>query len=384
MNHARPITVAMLVPDNRQEFGRWNEPAPLFGPAPTALIAGLAGRNDCQIHILSCVKRNVQSPEKLAENIFYHSLYVGPWGWLRSAYLGCTLAIRKKLRQINPDIVHGQGTERNSALSAAFSGRPNLITIHGNMRSVARVLNAPFGSYYWLAARLESLAVSRAGGVICLSSYSRSQAAASARRIWLIPNAVNPFFFDAIRRPAPEKIILCVANIEPYKNQIWLVDALAPLARQIPFQLRFLGRVPEGSGYGAAFKQRIANEPWCRHDGFADVAALRAQMEQASMLILPSLEDNCPMVLLEAMAAGLPVVASRAGGIPDFIQDSRTGCLFNPGDASLLRQHVANLLGNSILATQISAEARKMAQSRHHPSVIADSHLSAYRELLSS
>ena len=74
---------------------------------------------DVEVHVVSCTQQPMKSPIKLAENIFFHSLLVPKIGWLRTGYQGCIRAVRKKLRAIQPDIVHGQGTERDCACSYA-------------------------------------------------------------------------------------------------------------------------------------------------------------------------------------------------------------------------------------------------------------------------
>jgi hypothetical protein len=111
----------------------------------------------------------MRSPEKLAPNIFFHSLYVPKIGWMRTLYQGCVRAVRKKLREIRPDIVHGQGTEMDCAVEAVFSGFPNVLTIHGNMRLIARVNRVRPFSFLWLAARLERLTIPRSSGVVCIT-----------------------------------------------------------------------------------------------------------------------------------------------------------------------------------------------------------------------
>ena len=161
------MKIAMLIPDNRDEFGTYNEPEPVFGPAPAALLEGMAQESDLELHILSCSKRPMAAPEKLARNISFHLLHVKQWGWLRSVYSGCILAIRQKLREIKPDLVHGQGTERYCALAAVFSRFPNVITIHGNMRAIAKINHVRPLSYQWCAAKLEQFTLPRTGGVIC-------------------------------------------------------------------------------------------------------------------------------------------------------------------------------------------------------------------------
>ena len=101
--------------------------------------------------------RRCNSPPKLAPNIFFHSLHVPKIGWMRTGYQGCIRAVRKKLKAIQPEIVHGQGTETDCAINAVFSGFPNVLTIHGNMRLIAKVNRVRPFSFPWLAARLERL-----------------------------------------------------------------------------------------------------------------------------------------------------------------------------------------------------------------------------------
>src|SRR5581483_8417309 len=96
-----------------------------------ALLQGFVGMPDVNVHVISCVQRPLRAPEKLAENIWFHCLLVPKFGWMRTFYQGCIRATRAKLRELRPDIVHGQGTERDCSLAAVFSGFPNVLTIHG-------------------------------------------------------------------------------------------------------------------------------------------------------------------------------------------------------------------------------------------------------------
>src|SRR5208282_5205162 len=111
---------------------------------------------ETEVHVLGCVQQPMRSVEKLADNIWFHSLHVPKIGWLRTGYQGCIRAVRKKLKEIQPDIVHGQGTERDCAISAVFSGFPNVLTIHGNMAAIARHVRARAGSFLWLTGHIEN------------------------------------------------------------------------------------------------------------------------------------------------------------------------------------------------------------------------------------
>src|SRR5690349_7417079 len=110
------MKVALITTDDRWLRGDWENPQPRFGMAPEALLSGFAALpKEFEVHVISCTRGRVKSPEKLAENIWFHSLVVPKLGWMTTGYQGCIRAVRRKLRQIQPDLVHGQGTELDSA-----------------------------------------------------------------------------------------------------------------------------------------------------------------------------------------------------------------------------------------------------------------------------
>jgi len=376
------IKAALLICDNRDEFHDHRNETPWFGTAPEALLQGfeeLSG--EVEIHVVACTHEPMKSPEKLAANIFFHSLHVPRIGWLRTGYQGCIRAIRRKLREIQPDIVHGQGTERFAGISAVLSGFPSVLTLHGNMRLVAQFHRARPFTFLWLAARLEAFTLPRAAGVVCITNYTREAVAALARRTWVVPNAVDRSFFDIQRAPSDKRQILCVATIDERKNQNALIDAIDTIGRPANLELVFLGGANRNKTYVRDFFTRIETRPWCRYAGFADRATLRGYFATASGLILPSLEDNCPMAVLEAMASGVPVAAARVGGVPDLVRDGENGWLCDPQDLASLAGVMHKLIDHPDpgMAGRAQAEARE----RFHPRKIAGRHLEIYREVTS-
>src|SRR5882724_5350975 len=193
------MRVALLTTDNREHYKDYSAPDPFFGTAPEALLQGFARLSDLEVHILSCSEQALRAPAKLADNIFYHNLRVPRLGWMRSLYLGCILAVRRKLKQIQPEIVHGQGTERDCSISAVLSGYPNVVTIHGNMAELARLFKAQFSSFGRLASGIENLTLRRTAGVFCNSEYTEGLVRPRARRTWRVSNAIREQFFT----PAP-------------------------------------------------------------------------------------------------------------------------------------------------------------------------------------
>ena len=205
---------------------------------------------------------------------------------------------------MRPNIVHGQGSEYDGAISAVLSGFPNVVTLHGNLQLIAKLNRAKVFSFEWMAARLEKFAVPRSQGVVCITRYTQDAVAPLAKRTWVVPNAVDSRFFEVQPEPESPPIVLCVGNVCLRKNQNRFIQALDPLAQRAKFKLIFLGNATKGRDFDDEFFRLLAPRPWCSYEGFADRTGLRTYLRRAALLALPSLEDNCPMGVLEAMAAG--------------------------------------------------------------------------------
>jgi glycosyltransferase involved in cell wall biosynthesis len=379
------MRVAILTTDNREHFRNYDRPAPYFGTAPSALLQGLSMIPETEVHVVSCTRRPIAAPEKLAANIFFHSLVVPPIGWMKTFFQGCVRATRKKIAELRPDIVHGQGTESDCSMNAVFSGRRNVLTLHGNMRRIAKLNGAPAFSYNWLAARLEGFVLPRCEGVVCISEHTRRAVQGLAPRTWLVPNAVDESFFAVHGDPGASDIPtgLCVGTICPLKNQNALIRALDPLAGNLRFRIVFAGEVAPG-GYGEEFRGLLRDRPWCQHVGFLSRDQLKTNLASAAFVVLPTLEDNCPMVVLEGMAVGLPVMASSVGGIPDLIESGKSGILCDPSQPESFREAAGKLLTDRAWARQLAVAAKAEAARRFHPRIIAAKHLEIYQQVLSS
>ena len=90
------------------------------------------------------------------------------------------------------------------------------------------------------------------------------------------------------------------------------------------------------------------------------------------------------MVVLEAQASGVPVIASNVGGVPDLVEDGVTGLLTNPDLPSSMPIALEKILSDKALARRLSEGGRKQALARFHPNVIATKHVEIYRQIISS
>jgi glycosyltransferase involved in cell wall biosynthesis len=377
------MRVAIITTDNREPFREYHKTMPWFGTAPEALLQGMAQLPDLEVHVIGCTQRPMaSSPEKLADNIWFHSLLVPKFGWLRTGYQGCIRGVRRLVGELKPHIVHGQGTERECGLSAVFSGFPNVLTIHGNMRQIERVNQPKPFTYGWLAARLEAVTIPRSCGVVCITAYTQRAVAGLTRRTWVVPNAVDASFFEISAAASSPPLILCVGNISTRKNQNAFMRALDPLRASHPFNVRFVGVAGKHDLYGREFFRELQSRPWCSYEGFADRSRLKSHLKGAALLVLPSLEDNCPMAVLEAMAAGVPVVAADVGGVPELITTNKTGLLCDPTKPTSITAAIEKLLEDPNLAKRLANEAKAEAYLRFHPKAVAQQHLDVYREVL--
>lgn len=383
---SNPVKVAVLVTDARTPGGIYDSPRPSLGTAPDALLQGFAALPDVEVHVVSCVQQPVAAPEKIAPNIYYHQLRVPKLGWLRTGYQGCIRAVRKKLRQIRPDIVHGQGTERDCAISAVFSGFPNVLTIHGNMRAIAPIFHARFGDYYWLTAKLEGFALPRTGGVFCNSAYTESLVAPLAKKTWRVPNALRLDFFTPPAEPRGNKpALLNLGVLQPRKQQLELLRLARELhERGLGFELQFAGNLTTKGDYGEQFRRELAaahQAGYARELGMLTGAGLIAALDAAAAIVHFPTEEAFGLVAAEALARNRKFFGAAVGGVAEIAQGVEGAELIPAGDFAGLGKALARWMEAG--APQPHNAAAVMRE-RYHPGVVARRHLEIYREVLAA
>jgi len=381
------MKIALITTDNREHFKDYSCPMPYFGTAPEALLQGFKEISGTEVHVISCIREPVAAPCALEPNNFFHSLQVRKFGWMTTLYQGCIRAIRCCLQRVRPDIVHGQGSERECAIGAVASGFPNVVTIHGNMAELARLFHAPFGSFGWLAARLEDFALRRTGGVFCNSEYTQGLVRLRARKTWRVPNAIRAQFFApaAVPHPADECILLNVGLISPRKRQLELLDVAARLREQgLHFKFHFIGHVNSEDVYGRKFLETI--KP-LEHAGCAAYLGPRNTHElidcfdRSSALIHFPSEEAFGLVVAEALARDLKLFGSRTGGIKDIAAGVTGSELFDLNDWSGLTCAIAGWIRKGF--PRLKGAAQVMG-ARYHPAIIARRHIEIYDEVLGS
>ncbi|MDH3719011.1 MAG: glycosyltransferase [Planctomycetota bacterium] len=270
-----------------------------------------------------------------------------------------------------------------SALAGRIAGVPLVHHMHGQTATEMdrRLLGR-------INAAVEICSMRGAARAIAVSATARRYALElgyDADRTCLVPNGVPAGAARAaVTNAADHWTIGSVALFRPRKGIETLLQAVASLrAQKLPVVLRLIGRFET-----AQYEHRLHNlaeqleiAPYVQWVGFT--SNVQAELDQLDAMVLPSLlAEGMPMAVIEAMAAGVPVVASRVDGVVDVIDDEQTGLLCEPGDASALSRQLARLVFGEVDANQLRDSAR-----RRHAESFSDHSMAAgvaevYRQVL--
>ncbi|WP_428389405.1 glycosyltransferase family 4 protein [Mucisphaera sp.] len=214
-----------------------------------------------------------------------------------------------------------------------------------------------------------------AEGVVAISSYCRSQlmrwmAAESWGKIFEVHCGLDGLFLEAEVVPLPERPrLVCVGRLCEQKGQLLLLEAIARVRdRGMEVELVLAG---DGEMRGV-IEQRVrelALDDLVTITGWVDAKRVRSEIESSRALVLPSFAEGLPVVLMEAMALGRPVVSTYIAGIPELVEDGENGWLVPAGDVEALTEALVALLSSD--QEQLSAmgeKGREAVLERHDAS----------------
>jgi D-inositol-3-phosphate glycosyltransferase len=201
--------------------------------------------------------------------------------------------------------------------------------------------------------------------------------------ISVIFSPVEKNFFNVVKSEIPNRLLF-VGGIEERKGVDVLIRALAEVKPIIPsIDLHICGGIRKVIYYGKLLSliQSLDLEKNVTFTGSLSENNLEKEYAEASVFILPSHEESLGLVILEAMATGTPVVATRAGGIPDMIQDGANGRLVDCGDDKQLADVIVSLLLEKEQRKRLGDAGRQSAL-QYLPEHIARQHLDVYNRIL--
>lgn len=258
-------------------------------------------------------------------------------------------------------VVHLHNHFANSSCSVAMitaemSGIPFSFTLHGP---------AIFFEPMWW--RLDEK-IARARFVACISHFARSQAMlfsdqAHWEKLKIVHCGVVPREYGRAEGRADGTRVLFVGRLAAVKGAPLLLRAFAAVSGDHPeAELAIVGDGPD-----RAELERLAASLGVTARvaflGYQPQEAVAEELSRSDLLVLPSFAEGVPVVLMEAMAAGLPVIASRVAGVPELVEDGTSGFVTPPGDLETLIDRLGRLLSDPALRRRMGTAGRAKVEA---------------------
>ncbi|MCX8092083.1 MAG: glycosyltransferase family 4 protein [Verrucomicrobiae bacterium] len=252
-----------------------------------------------------------------------------------SLFWADTILIGRVLRQVKPDVVHAWGTEHGAALVANRLGYPRVATVQGLFTWYVRVALRDWHSR--LAARLEDYTLS-SPKTQCVTTEARFSVNYLRQRyprlrVEQVEHAPDPVFHRIERRPQTTPVrFVFVGAFDHRKGADVLAGALDAVREEIPFECIVIGKARPD--YLEQVRQRVSPALWQRISFRENLTHLdvAGELSTATIMLCPTRADVSPNAVKEAVVAGVPVVGTNVGGIPDYVFPDKNGVLCAPDD----------------------------------------------------
>lgn len=258
--------------------------------------------------------------------------------------------VTELLGWLKPDIVHGHGA-KGGMLARLSGGAPDAIRVYTPHGGALHYSLWSLEGMVYLGA--ERLMRQRTGGLIFESEFSRNAYRAKvgkpAAPTTVIHNGLSEAEFEPVLPAEDAADFLFIGELRMLKGVSTLIDAASRLAR--PVRVRIVGAGPDR----ASFERMAAETKGGVHFEFLGAMPAREAFRLGRVAVMPSWNESLPYVALEAAAAGLPLIATKVGGVPE-IFGPLAGRLVPPGDATALSAAMARALSDRAAADADAAQ----------------------------
>ena len=261
-------------------------------------------------------------------------------------------------------------------------GVPSVVRLHSAAWTWHQMLKERAGISDDVERWMEGYALRRAAGISSpcrmLGEYVDTQCGLDSRPVEIIPYPVDTSHFALGGERAEPPFVFFCGRVEKRKGAAVLLEAIPRILERCPeCQFVFAGRISDDvRDLVSAHSGRV------RFLGPRSREELVEYYQRASIFVAPSLWDNSPNTIYEAMACGIPVVATCVGGIPELVDDGRTGLLVPPGDALVLADAIVSLLGDPARRMRMGLRGREKAIACFNIDEIAARTLAFYDRVL--
>jgi glycosyltransferase involved in cell wall biosynthesis len=344
------------------------------------LVQALSALNDLDIHVVYC-HNDVAADHTVQQGQVTNHFLALPRRRMVPNYVRSLFRIYRCLREIKPNVVNGHTS--HFAIPGLLARLPTVLTLHGVAHREAAIYNRTL--FDWLRFRFallyDCIALSRVKYIIAISPYIESEYARRTRARWIsIPNPLPEDYFTLARSEEAGRIFYA-GTITPLKDIMTLLRAMVIVRQTVPeVRLRLAGRTGD-----AAYEQELRNFVAANNLagnveflGLLDTPGMLREYAACSLVVLPSRQEVLPMTIIESMASGIPVVATRVGGVTALVEDGVTGCLVNAGDRDGMARAISQLLSDGELRQSMGEHARSFAQDRFRAAAVAATYRRVY------
>lgn len=352
------------------------------------LAKALSRMADLDIHLITLEKGLTQEMTERDGKVTIHRLVASSWPQILDIHFGPgRTRLIKKIRQLNPDVVHSHET---FGLTMGDLHIPHVFTVHGfdhanipaEGRSFARIR-----SILW--KYVEGRGLGRQKTIISISPYVRGMIEHYAPKATIheIDNPVDDRYFTVgpDREDEENRRVLILGWINERKNTLGAVRAIAHSIHSGAKGTLAIAGEAKISSYKELLQQEIRDlgiENHVEFLGHISREQLENELRRTSILLLPSLQENAPMAISEAMAASIPVVTSNLCGMPYMVADGESGFLVDPTDSVQIGERLKELLLSPELCRKMGARGREIALARFHSDVVAAKTREVYESAL--
>jgi len=295
----------------------------------------------------------------------------------------------KFAKQFKPDIVQvffGIPAGGGAYLLQKFNNVPYVVFLGG--RDVPRPNPDP-PYYRWLYLLLKPMIRAiwdNAAAVVACSDGLRDLAHITDTNLKMdvIPDGLDLASFESTQRKTNPKTLRCLAigRLIPRKGFQFLIRALPQILDKVPqnFEIEIVGDGPYREEL-IGLARNLNVDSYIRFVGTVPYSELPQKYREADIFILPSLAEGMPLVVLEAMGTGLPIIASRVQGIDELVVEDVNGVLFDPGDVDELAISLAKLINAGETRVEMGKASREKVKPYDWKN-IADTYLALYDDIL--
>lgn len=343
------------------------------------LIDNLSRINDLNLNVIKYGKlENKYDPvtyfelKRLPSNILIYPI----------TFLIDLIRLQRLIKNINPDIIHYQGTHPLYSLGAILQNNSSLITVHGLM-AVEMNYHKKNILMKFLIKKMEKYSLSKIRNIIVVAPEIEIIVKKMTNsHVFMIPNGVNlrPIM-EINNSKINKKQVMFIGNFIKRKGIDVLIKAFSFLKEEnYPVSLLIAGSGEEEQ----ELKKMVKNLGITKDVeflGFLKGDEKYCFLKSADIIVLPSYWESLPITVLEGMACKKPIIASNVGGIPYIVKDNINGFLVKPGNAHELADKLKILLENEKLREEMGKASLKMVENFEW-NKIAEKTSNVYKEIL--